>query len=153
MIAADTSTWVALLEGCLGEDVQLLHRALEDRQVVMVPAVLTELLSDPKLPSSVAETLSEIPETDISSGYWQSAGGLRAKILAKRSKVGLGDALIALSCVDGGVFLLTRDQDWRAFTEVAGLKLVLGHGTNRDCRVKPGAARPPNRDAEAAEQF
>jgi len=37
VIAADTSTWVAFLEGNSGEDVQLLDRALEDRHVVMVP--------------------------------------------------------------------------------------------------------------------
>ena len=43
MIAADTSTWVAFLEGGAGEDAQLLDKALEDRQVVMAPVVLTEL--------------------------------------------------------------------------------------------------------------
>jgi predicted nucleic acid-binding protein len=129
VIAADTSTWVAFLEGGAGEDVQLLHRAVEDRQAVMVPAVLTELLSDPKLPSTVAEILSEIPWMDISSGYWQRAAELRAKVLAKRRRARLGDALIAQSCLDGGVFLLTRDRDFRAFAEAAGLKLVLGHGT------------------------
>jgi predicted nucleic acid-binding protein len=130
VIAADTSTWVAFLEGGAGDDVRLLHGALEDRQVVMVPAVLTELLSDPKLPASVAETLSEIPSMDISSGYWQRAGGLRAKVLATRRKARLGDALIAQCCIDGGVFLLTRDRDFRAFAEAAGLKLVRGPGTN-----------------------
>ena len=130
MIAADTSTWVAFLEGDAGEDVRLLDRALEDRQVVMVPVVLTELLSDPKLPSSVAETLSEVPSMDISSGYWQKAGGLRAMVLAKRRKARLGDALIAQSCIDGGVSLLTRDRDFRAFAEAAGLNLVFGAGTN-----------------------
>jgi hypothetical protein len=45
MIAADTSTGVAFPEGGAGEDAQLLDRALEDRQVVMVPVVLTELLT------------------------------------------------------------------------------------------------------------
>jgi predicted nucleic acid-binding protein len=130
VIAADTSTWVAFLEGDAGEDVRLLDRALEDRQVVMVPVVLTELLSDPKLPSSVAETLSEVPSMDISSGYWQKAGGLRAMVLAKRRKARLGDALIAQSCIDGGVSLLTRDRDFRAFAEAAGLNLVFGAGTN-----------------------
>jgi hypothetical protein len=84
VIAADTSTWVAFLEGDAGEDVRLLDSALEARQVVMVPVVLTDLLSDPKLPSSVAETLSEVLSIDISSGYWQRAGGLQAKVLAKR---------------------------------------------------------------------
>src|SRR5260370_11343725 len=71
MIAADTSTWVVFLEGGAGEDAQLLDRALEDRQVVMVPVVLTELLSDPKLPSGVAETLSEVPLLQIPPPYSQ----------------------------------------------------------------------------------
>jgi predicted nucleic acid-binding protein len=130
MIAADTSTWVVFLEGGTGEDAQLLDRALEDRQVVMVPIVLTELLSDSKLPSGVAETLSEVPLVEIASGYWQRAGALRARVLAKRRKARLGDALIAQSCIDGGIPLLTRDLDFRAFAEAAGLDLVLGSGTD-----------------------
>jgi len=130
MIAADTSTWVVFLEGGAGEDALLLDRALGDRQVVMVPVVLTELLSDPKLPSGVAETLSEVPLVEIASGYWQRAGALRAKVLAKRRKARLGDALIAQSCIDGGVSLLTRDRDFRVFAEAVGLDLVLGSGTD-----------------------
>ena len=126
MIAADTSTWVAFLEGARGEDVRLLDKALEDRQVWMVPAVLTELLSDPSLPSQVAETLCEVPLIEISPGYWQRAGALRAKVLRKRRKARLGDALIAQSCVDQGVALLSRDRDFQSFAEAASLDLVLG---------------------------
>jgi predicted nucleic acid-binding protein len=130
MIAVDTSTWVAFLEGSGGEDVQVLDRALEDRQVLMVPVVLTELLSDPKLPSGVAKTLSEVPLIEIGPGYWQRAGVLRAKVLAKRRKARLGDALIAQSCFDRGVTLLTRDRDFRAFADAVGLDLALGPGTD-----------------------
>jgi hypothetical protein len=130
MIAADTSTWVAFLQGDAGEDAQLLDKALEDRQVVMVPVVLTELLSDPKLPSKVAAILSDVPLIDIASGYWQRAGGLRADVLAKRRKARLGDSLIAQSCIDGGVPLLTRDRDFRAFAEAAGLDLVIESKTD-----------------------
>jgi len=126
MIAADTSTWVAFLEGSAGRDVQLLDKALEDRQVVMVPVVLTELLSDPKLPSGVAETLSEVPMIEIGAGYWQRAGALRAKMLAKRRRARLGDAPIAQSCIDESIPLLTRDRDFRAFAEAADLDLVRG---------------------------
>jgi len=96
----------------------------------MVPVVLTELLSDRKLPSGVTETLSEIPPIEIGSGNWQRAGGLRAKVLAKRHKARLGDALIAQRCIDGGVPLLTRDRDFRAFAEAAGLDLLLGPETD-----------------------
>ena len=125
MIAADTSTWVAFLQGDGGKDVELLDRALQDRQVLMAPVVLTELLSDPELPSAVSRTLSELSLIEVVPGYWQRAGTLRAKVLAKRRKARLGDALIAQSCVDRGIPLLTRDQDFRAFAEAAGLDLVI----------------------------
>jgi predicted nucleic acid-binding protein len=125
VIAADTSTWIAFLEGARGGDVNLLDQALEDRQVLMVPVVLTELLSDPELPSAVCKTLSEIPLMETNAGYWQRAGQLRAVVLSKRRKARLGDALIAQSCLDAGIALLTRDRDFRTFAESAGLDLVL----------------------------
>jgi len=130
MIAADTSTWVAFLEGLGGEDVHMLDKALVDRQVVMVPVVLAELLSDPKLPSGVAKTLAEVPLIEASAGYWQRAGMLRAKVVAKRRKARLGDALIAQSCIDQGVPLITRDRDFRTFAEAASLDLVLAARKN-----------------------
>lgn len=121
MIAVDTSTWVSFLEGTGGEDVELLDKVLEDRQVLMVPVALPELLSDPKLPSGVVETLLELPLIDIGPGYWQRAGALRAKVLAKRRKARLGDALIAQSCLDQRIRLLTRDRDFRAVADAADL--------------------------------
>ena len=126
MIAVDTSTWIGFLEGDGGEDADLLDRALADRQVLMAPVVLTEMLSDPKLPSEVSRTLSELPLIEVEPGYWQRAGELRAKVLAKRRKARLGDALIAQSCIDCGIPLLTRDRDFRAFADAAGLDLVIG---------------------------
>jgi predicted nucleic acid-binding protein len=125
MIAADTSTWIAFLEGDRGDDTQLLDKALADQQVMMVPAVLTELLSDPDLPSEVAAILADIPMIDVEPGYWQRAGALRAKVLSKRRKARLGDALIAQTCIDRGIPLLTRDKDFRAFAAAARLNLVL----------------------------
>lgn len=125
MIAADTSTWIAFLEGDEGEHAHLLDKALGDRQVLMVPVVLTELLSDPDLPSSVAEALSGVPLIETETGYWQRAGVLRAKVLGKRRKARLGDALIAQSCIDRGIPLLTRDADFRALAGAVGLTLLV----------------------------
>ena len=126
MIAADTSTWIAFLEGDGGEDVEMLAKALGDRQVVMVPPVLTDLLSDPKLSSSAARTLSEVPLIEIEFAYWQRAGMLRARVSARTRKARLGDALIAQSCIDARVSLITRDRDFRAFAEAAALDLIVG---------------------------
>lgn len=88
--------------------------------------MLTEVLSDPKLPLEVSQSLSELPLIEIELGYWQRAGELRAKVLVKRRKARLGDALIAQACIDRGIPLLTRDRDFRSFAEAAGLDIVIG---------------------------
>jgi predicted nucleic acid-binding protein len=126
MIAADTSTWIAYLEGERGEDVGRLDRALEERRALMVPAVLTELLSDPGLPAEAAEGLRGIPLIEVRAGYWERAGVLQAKVLGRGRKARLGDALIAQSCLDRGIALLTRDGDFQGFAEAAGLEAVIG---------------------------
>jgi predicted nucleic acid-binding protein len=126
MIAADTSTWVSFLEGAEGDDAALLDKALAHRQVVMMPVVLAELLSDPNLPAPVADALCEVPLIEIEAGHWQRAGKLRAKVLGKRRNARLGDALIAQSCIDADISLLTRDRDFRVFAKAAGLNIVLG---------------------------
>lgn len=126
MIAADTSTWIAFLQGESGPDVELLDRALFDRQLLMPPVVITEVLSDPGLDAEVAQTLSELPALEVTAGFWQRAGALRASVLSKRRKARLGDALIAQSCIDRDIPLITRDRDFRAFADAAGLDLVLG---------------------------
>lgn len=124
MIAADTSTWIAFLEGSTGVDVQLLDQGLQDRQVLMIPVVLTELLSDPKLTLPVAKTLSDIPLIEIQPGFWERAGFLRATVLAQRRKARLGDALIAQTCLDRNIPLITRDRDFRGFEQAAGITIV-----------------------------
>jgi len=125
MIAVDTSTWIGFLGGDGGGDAELLDRALQDRQVLMAPVVLTEILSDPKLPAHVSDALLELPLIEVQPGYWQRAGELRAQVLRKRRRARLGDALLAQSCIDRGIPLLTRDRDLRAFAEAAGLDLVI----------------------------
>jgi predicted nucleic acid-binding protein len=125
MIAADTSTWVAYFEGAPEKDTELLRRALRDKQTVMAPVVLSELLSDPKLPSQVAASLAGLPLIQTTDGHWQRAGLLRAKVLSRGRGARLGDALIAQSCIDEGVLLLTRDRDFRALETAAGVDLLM----------------------------
>jgi predicted nucleic acid-binding protein len=122
MIAADTSTWISFFEGEQGDDVVALAKALQSRQVVMPPPVLTELLSDPGLSASVAQSLLELPLVSLKNGYWDRAGRLRAKVLARKRKARLGDALIAQCCIDASIALITRDGDFKAFS--AGLNLL-----------------------------
>ena len=124
MIAVDTSSLVVYLAGGGGADVRAVDLALGDNQACLPPVVLTELLSDPKLPNDVAAILREIPLLTISQGYWERAGRLRSKIIARKRRARLADSLIAQTCLDHDLALITRDGDFHSFAAFAGLKLV-----------------------------
>ncbi len=124
MIAIDTSSLVAYLDGSSGDDVDLVAHALEQRQAVLPPVVLTEVLSDPGLSMDVRATLLGFPLLDVSDGYWERAGRLRSVVLSKQRKARVADALIAQSCLDASVPLVTRDRDFRHFAKIAGLALL-----------------------------
>ena len=53
------------------------------------------------------------------------SGRLRSKLIARRRRVRLADALVAQSCLDHRVRLVTRDDDFRHFARLGGLRLAL----------------------------
>jgi predicted nucleic acid-binding protein len=124
MIAADTSSMVAFLEGRQGEDTDRIQSALEQQQLALPPVVLTELLSDPALPPKVRALLAALPLLDVEPGFWERAGLLRAAVLKQRKKARIADALIAQHCLDQSTPLVTRDKDFRHFAAAAGLPLL-----------------------------
>ena len=124
MIAADTSSLVAFLEGAAGDDVDMIQAALDEHQLVLPPVVLTELLSDPGLPAPVRSLLTALPQLQLEPGYWERAGLLRAKVIKQRRTARTADALIAQSCLDHSLALITRDRDFRQFAKATGLPLI-----------------------------
>ena len=123
MIAIDTSSLVAYLSGAGGPDVEATALALEHRQAALPPVVLSELLSDPKVRRDVKAVFLGLPLLEILAGYWERAGLLRAKALAQGRRARLADTLIAQSCLDHAVELVTRDSDFGYFSRLAGLRL------------------------------
>jgi hypothetical protein len=127
VIAIDTSSWVAFFSDLepAGDDTALVESALSDHQVCLPPVVLTELLSAPGLPRALAALLGRLPVLEPHPGYWARAGQLRAKLLARSLRARLADTLVAQSCLDHGVRLVTRDDDIRHFARVGGLRLAI----------------------------
>jgi hypothetical protein len=125
MIALDTGSLVAYLSNDAGRDVEAVEVALAERQACLPPAVLAELLSDPQLPAETAAVFRQLPQLAITDGYWERVGALRADVIAQGRKARLADALIAQSCLDYSVALITRDADFRNFARVRDLKLPL----------------------------
>ncbi len=124
MIAVDTSSTIAYLEGSVGSDVDSVEDALTSHLLVLPPVVLTELLSDPKLSDNLHYILKSLPVLDITPGYWERAGLTRAKILKKSLKCRVADALIAQSCLDYNIPLITRDKDFQHFEKHIKLKVI-----------------------------
>ena len=123
MIALETSSMIAYLSGEAGIDVNAIERALWLRESIFPPVVVTELLTDQTLPAETAAFIREIPQLKILAGYWERAGELRASLRGLGVKTALADTLIAQSCLDHKVALITRDSDFRHFARHAGLQL------------------------------
>lgn len=124
MIAIDTSSMIAFLEGADAPDTAIVDAALQDQTAVLAPVVVAELLSQPGLDRRVAEAVLDLPMLSIRAGYWERVGRLRAKVLAAGLRARLADALIAQCCADASVPLVTRDADFRHFKKAAGLRLL-----------------------------
>lgn len=124
MIAIDTSSLIAYLNGEEGRDVESVDEAFRLKQAVLPPVVLTEILSNPGLNSEVGQLIREIPILMNDDDFWERAAATRAKILSKRHRARLADTLIAQSCIDYEAPLITRDSDFRHFARHAGLVLV-----------------------------
>jgi predicted nucleic acid-binding protein len=124
VIAIDTSSLAAYLSGAGGNDVEATELALQYRQAVLPPVALSELLSDPALPREPRALLLALPLLELTEGYWERAGFLRARTIAGGHKAKLADTLIAQACIDHGVPLVTRDRDFRHFVRTGGLQLL-----------------------------
>lgn len=124
MIAIDSSSLIAYLGGDRATDSDAVDQALDGQIAVLPPPVLSEILSDPKLPGQVTDFLLALPLLTIGEGFWERAGRLRSRVLAKGRRARLADALIAQVCLDHQVPLITRDADFRRFAAETSLRLL-----------------------------
>lgn len=124
MIALDSSVVIAFVESAPFPERDYVRALIADGAGILPPATITELLSDAKGGQHARRIVNEMKVLPILDGYWERAGLLRAKVRRAGRKAALGDALIAQSCIDSDVALLTRDTDFRAFADLAGLKLA-----------------------------
>ncbi|MFA6036795.1 MAG: PIN domain-containing protein [Legionellales bacterium] len=123
MIAADTSVLIDYFKGKKNVQTNKVDEILSFHSLILPPVVLSELLSDPCLTSDAIKYLTELPTLELQNGFWQRTGLTRAKLIKKKLKARLADTLIAQSCIDHQIPLITSDDDFRHFHKYCGLKL------------------------------
>ena len=124
MIAVDTSSLIEYFNGSSGRDVDAIQEAFEEKSVMLPHATYLEILSDPKLPDEVALFIKMIPTTPIASGFWERAASSRRILLSKKRNARVADVLIAQSCIDHRLKLITRDSDFKSFEKYLGLEVL-----------------------------
>lgn len=122
-VALDSSSLVRHFNGHTGADAAAVKAALDAATAVLPPLVVTEVLSLPGLSPEVRRLLSVIPRLELLTEYWERAGDLRARVLATGRRARTADVLIAQSCLDHDVPLITADADFQHFVPL-GLRLV-----------------------------
>jgi predicted nucleic acid-binding protein len=124
MIAADSSSLVAYFAGERGKDVDRVAATLADGELVIPPPVVTEILSDPTAGPLIEADVANITMLTLTDGFWTRAGASRRILRKNGLKARIADVLIAQSCIDHDVALITRDRDFRHFVKHCGLKLA-----------------------------
>ncbi len=124
MIAADTSVLIDYFQGKNNPQTDKLDEVFIHHLLVLPPPVLVEILSDPFLPKKFVDKIEGIPLLEPTKNYWQRAGINRSKLIAKKLKARLADTLIAQSCIDHQVPLITLDTDFKHFVKYCGLVLL-----------------------------
>jgi predicted nucleic acid-binding protein len=123
LIAVDTSS---LARAFAGEEDPQAHRVrdfISFGSIHLPPVVITEVLSNPLLSGAARTAVLRMPDLGIRDGYWERAGLLRAQARRDGFKAKLADCLIAQSCIDHDIPLITYDRDFRHFVR-AGLQLA-----------------------------
>lgn len=123
MIALDTSSLQRFLSGVTDHQTESVRRALANHEAALPPVVITEALSKQDLDVGTIRLISSIDVLPILPGYWERAGRLRAELRTPNFKAKLADTLIAQSCIDRSIPLITYDDDFRHFVR-AGLQLL-----------------------------
>jgi predicted nucleic acid-binding protein len=124
MICVDASViiaWQSEADDPKAADLDALLRA---DAAAIAPVTITELLSGAKRESGLDDAIKVFHVLDLTPGYWERAGALRAALRRAGRKAPMADALIAQACIDAKVSLLTNDADFKIHAELFGLSLA-----------------------------
>ena len=123
IVALDTSACARYIDGLVDRNTAAVERAILRSEAYLPPIVVTELFSNSQIAEEARLMILEFPLLQIVPGYWERAGLMRADLKRTVKKANIPDVLIAQSCIDHDIPLITYDRDFRHFVK-AGLKLA-----------------------------
>ena len=123
MIAVDACVVIYFLGARSSVRGRAFAALLANDEAVLPPSIVAELLSDPK--GGADRGLDARPQVlPLEDGLLAPGRTSTGEGSAERSQSGAGRRLAAQACLDADVPWLTSDGDFRAFAEIARLKLA-----------------------------
>jgi predicted nucleic acid-binding protein len=123
MIALDTNVIIAFFNDYNVPETQIIADMIDFQTYVLPPVVVSEFLSHPDADKAHIDHVTGMPTLKTDDGFWLRAGHMRAALIKKRYKPKLPDTLIAQSCIDHDVPLLSCDAGFQIYEKHCGLKL------------------------------
>ena len=123
----DTSAWIAYLRGDLPA-VRRIDPLLADGRVAIAGPVAAEVLSGARtraefdLLRRILHGLDRLPEPE---SVWDRVAEHRFSLARQGCQASLVDLVIALSALDAGHSLLTRDVDFRRIQKVVPVEIAI----------------------------
>lgn len=127
MIVVDTTVWADWFNGTPSPEVEHLARALDRQDAGLAPVILTEVLQGFRAERDFERArvlLLRLPVLTLDIGGHAAAARLFRRLRSKGVTVrGAIDCIIAQTCIDAGVELLSTDQDFAAIARHTPLRL------------------------------
>jgi len=127
VIVVDTTVWADWFNGTETPEVDRLSRALDRQDAGLAPVILTEVLQGFRADRDSERArvlLVQLPVLTLDVEGHAAAARLFRRLRGKGVTVrGTIDCLIAQTCIDAGVELLSTDQDFAAIARHTPLRL------------------------------
>lgn len=126
MYLIDTSVWIDLLKGTENHHVQFLENLLDNGDAHLCEVTYAEICFGAKNESQFnkyTSYFSALPFLFLPHQWHEKVAQMGFELKRKGLKPFLGDLLIACIALHNQVPLLTRDNDFKAYQQIFGLKI------------------------------
>lgn len=127
-VLIDTSVWVDYFRGKGGEAGRAVDGLLDADRVLVLPLIEAELYRGARTEKELKFLeghFSFLRQLDIPAGFWRKVGRFSWQLSRKGYLPHLVDAFIALTAIENGVMVFSRDNDFKKIAALSELKLFV----------------------------
>jgi predicted nucleic acid-binding protein len=124
LVAADSSALIEFFQGRKTKDAKLVEKAIKEGVLALPWIVLSEMLMIENLSLEIKEALSKLTILQPSCNYSKNLAKVRLKMQASKFNANLTQCLVATSCLESNIALISVNRNYLGFAKLLKLKLL-----------------------------